>query len=568
VIVGTPMTARDRPEFQATVGLLLTTLPLRLDLRGVASFRQLLVRVRETVLDAFRHKDVPFERIVEVVRARRELGGSPLVQAVFVHHHEPIPLLDLPGIVAVRYPLVAPAAKFDLTMSVTEVDSTMAGNLVYNADLFDRRTAERLCEDFVAICRAAAEDPNRLPEILGVNRGRVAATPPDPAGPGSDLRGSRAVRPAGASSDVKAKAMASLWAEVLGLPSVGVRDDFFDLGGHSLLTLKLLSRIRERFGRELPASALVLRPTVEGLVDLLEAPEGAPLLDEPLVAIRPDGVRAPFFCVSGIGGAGGELERLSRHLDPHRPFYALRPILRDGWAQVDITIEAMAADCAARVKEFVPSGHPIALGGYSFGAVVAYEMAQQLRAGGDEVRPLVILDSVLPNTPGQGRRTPARIAFDTLLNLPPWLLYNVLLSSDRRLYHRLLTKVRAAARAFFQRTGRSEERSPRLDIQRTFGVREMPDWLERSIQAQYRAFRRYTPSPYPGRAILIRSRVPSLVGRRDPTLGWDRMASGGVEVHIVAGSHGTCFEEPLIGRLATVLSHCLDRAEADRYDTA
>ena len=271
VVVGTPMATRDRPEVQGTVGLLLNTLPLRLDLRGVASFREILRRVRETVLDAFMHHDVPFERIVEVARRLRDPGGLPLVQAMFVLHDEPIPLLDLPAVVAERYPIDGPWAKFDLTMSLTKVGSTMAGRLEYNADLFDRTTAVRLCEDFAAICRAAAEDPDRLPEV------------PDPAPALVDAGGSvpgdmarmapprdRSRGPGNCAVPTEA-AMASLWAEVLGLPTVDVRDDFFDIGGHSLLALNLLARIRERFGRELPPSALLRRPTVAGLAELLEA---------------------------------------------------------------------------------------------------------------------------------------------------------------------------------------------------------------------------------------------------------------------------------------------------------
>src|SRR5262249_43563565 len=140
----------------------------------------------ETALDAFLHQDVPFERIVQVARARRELGSSPLVQAMFVLHHEPSPLLHLPGVVAERYPLHSPSAKFDLTLSLTDVGPTMAGRLEYNADLFDRSTAARLCEDFEAICRAAAEDPDRLPTIHGLTVGRTDAGDAPARGPDSN----------------------------------------------------------------------------------------------------------------------------------------------------------------------------------------------------------------------------------------------------------------------------------------------------------------------------------------------------------------------------------------------
>jgi thioesterase domain-containing protein len=346
------------------------------------------------------------------------------------------------------------------------------------------------------------------------------------------------------------------------------RDDFFELGGHSLLALTLFTRIQERFGRELPLSVLLERPTVERLAELLAAGDGGEPAEVPLVTLRPEGTRAPFFCVAGIGCGVEDLDRLSRYLGPDWPVYAFKPWRASGLSEAEATLEAAASRNVARLREVVPRGRPVALGGYSFGGAIAYEMAQQLRAGGDEVRPLVIIDSILPNLPGWGRRSPLQIARDALLNFPYWFTDDLLRSLNRRLYHRLIGKVGAAARALVRWGGRGGQLSGGLDIKGAFGVSKVPDWLERLIQAQYRAFKRYHPRPYPDKVVLIRMRARPLFGRRGPKMGWDRVASGGVEVHTVPGSHGNCFTQPFIGRLAAVLTTCLDQADTDREGTA
>ncbi len=214
---------------------------------------------------------------------------------------------------------------------------------------------------------------------------------------------------------------------------------------------------------------MLQEPTIEGLARLLEATDGSPCLNDPLVAIRPEGPRTPFVFVPGIGG-GDDVERLARYVSPDRPFYTPKDRTDDGPNESEVTIEALAATYVARVREIVPPGRPIALAGYSFGGAIAYEMAQRLLAGGHEVRPLLILDTTLPNVPGRDRRTPLQVASDTLLNLPYWLTDDFLHRRDRRQYRRVVGKLKAARRALIRRCGRTAESSPRLDIQGVFGV--------------------------------------------------------------------------------------------------
>jgi len=199
--------------------------------------------------------------------------------------------------------------------------------------------------------------------------------------------------------------LAEIWQEVLGVERVGISDSFFDLGGHSLLAVLLMARIEKRCGRSLPLAALFAAPTVEALAALLDR-AGAQPGRSPLVAIRPAGRLAPFFCVHPVGGQVLCYLDLVRHLAPDLPFYALQspPDLVPQPAAPPpgpASIEGMAARYLSEVRRVQPRG-PYRLGGWSLGGVIAFEMARQLAAEGERVSFLALIDS-LPPAPEPGR---------------------------------------------------------------------------------------------------------------------------------------------------------------------
>ncbi|HEX7243234.1 MAG TPA: amino acid adenylation domain-containing protein, partial [Longimicrobiaceae bacterium] len=161
VVVGTPIANRPLPELEGLVGFFVNTLALRTDLSGDPTFRELLRRVRETVLGAFAHQDLPFERLVQELAPDRTLAHAPLVQAVFSQGGSsggaPPPFA---GLEATRERVWDPPAKFDLTMTVQELGGALRGELLYDADLFDAATAERMSERFVALLDHAAATPD------------------------------------------------------------------------------------------------------------------------------------------------------------------------------------------------------------------------------------------------------------------------------------------------------------------------------------------------------------------------------------------------------------------------
>jgi amino acid adenylation domain-containing protein len=163
LLVGTPIAGRTRPETESIIGCFVNTLVLRVDASGDPDFATLLGRVRDATVGAYTHQDVPFEKLVEEIEPRRDLGRTPLFQAMFVLQNAPMGELHLPGATLELIELESGTSKFDLTFVAEEVAGE-AGDVLrlvveYSTDLFEEATARRMSMHFEALLRAFVADP-------------------------------------------------------------------------------------------------------------------------------------------------------------------------------------------------------------------------------------------------------------------------------------------------------------------------------------------------------------------------------------------------------------------------
>ncbi len=159
LVVGVPVANRPRAELERLIGFFVNTLALRLDVAGDPSFRKLLGRVRRTVLDAYAHQGLPFERLIQELHVERALDRSPLFQVMLVLQNAPAARLEVPALSASLLEAENRTAKFELTLSVAEGGRGFALLAEYNTDLFDGTTIDRLLADFERLLRAAATSP-------------------------------------------------------------------------------------------------------------------------------------------------------------------------------------------------------------------------------------------------------------------------------------------------------------------------------------------------------------------------------------------------------------------------
>ncbi|MER7830662.1 amino acid adenylation domain-containing protein [Streptomyces sp. NPDC095602] len=208
------------------------------------------------------------------------------------------------------------------------------------------------------------------------------------------------------------RTLTELFAEILEVPGAGPDDDFFLLGGHSLMMVRLVERIRAETGVDLAVRALFDHPTAAALAARIAGdpalhgrfaetpgggavPDGGPVPWEPVLPLRTQGTRVPLFCVHPVVGDGFGYVGLLRALGPDQPVYALQGAGPACGHPRPGTLGGLAAEYTARIREIQPHG-PYRLLGWSFGGVVAHEMAVQLREQGERVDLVALMDSVPP----------------------------------------------------------------------------------------------------------------------------------------------------------------------------
>lgn len=234
------------------------------------------------------------------------------------------------------------------------------------------------------------------------------------------------------------RTLAGFWAELLGVAEVGVEDDFFTLGGHSLIAVRLFAMIRRQWKIDFPISVLFEAPTIARCAALIaerlgpeeEAAAAPAAKADPagprfthLVAMHggDGGPKTPFFLVAGMFGNVLNLRHLAHLLGNDRPFYGLQAKGLFGDAAPHLTIEEAAADCLAEIRQVQPKG-PYLLGGFSGGGLTAWEIGRQLRAIGEDVALMVLLDTPMPVRPELTRPDKAMIKLAELRHGGPKFL--------------------------------------------------------------------------------------------------------------------------------------------------
>jgi len=339
--------------------------------------------------------------------------------------------------------------------------------------------------------------------------------------------------------------IAKIWNDVLATSAVSVQSDFFDLGGDSLALLNLFAAIEGRFSRRLTLDALSGGLTIARLAQLLSQDEKTSASPEIIVPLQPMGDLPPFFCVHGIGGDVFHLQRLASHMGTTRPFLGLR---RPSDSSSE-TLNEMAIRYVAAMLRWQPVG-PYYLGGHSFGATVAYEMAVQLLAQGHQVGRLVIIDQRRP-----GWRPNVRSVLSALHRILGHIPYR--LSYE-------LARIPAADR--WQHIRRTLSRwskaavGNRGDAAFMFNLTD-PEQIA-VFEANLRALRSYRPTAVPLPIILFRAKVRLLSHfALDSSLGWRDFTKGEVSVCMLPGDHASIMAEPMVGRLAKMISDELDDAQ-------
>jgi thioesterase domain-containing protein/acyl carrier protein len=362
-----------------------------------------------------------------------------------------------------------------------------------------------------------------------------------------------------APSDPVESMLVEAWGDLLGVENIGVNDDFFDLGGHSLIAVRLFNRVKKAYGVELGLAVLFEAPTIAKLAAIIRAEAGitpeapdavAPAAEtaarparsswSALVPIQTEGNGTPLFCVHGMNGNVLNFRDLAVRLGKDRPFYGLQAVGLNGVDKPHETIEEMASHYIEEMRRVQPRG-PYLIAGYSGGGLVAFEMAHQLRAAGEEVALLAMLDTFAPT-----------FLHKTSLDRVWWFLRGVRANGAPFVVRWLRVK----ARRRFLRLVRGAADMP-LAREQLPADSQTVDLGDAFVAAQ----NRYILRPLADVPVdMFRATLRAEDGYVPRDMGWGPYALGGVRVWEVPGGHESMCLEPNVHVLSAHLRQAIERA--------
>ena len=311
------------------------------------------------------------------------------------------------------------------------------------------------------------------------------------------------------------KKLAAIWTKVLGVEDIGIYESFFDLGGHSILGIQMLTQIEQQFGRTYGLNLLFRSPTIAELAVELsgEQVENVAAELKNVTPIKREGNRVPLFCVHGDEAN----HLLPRYLSNDQPFYGTVHQGEDGMPMRFTSVEAIATHYIEELQRLVPQG-PYNICGYSFGGLVAFEVARQLRQQGHEVPLVIMLDSYAPEP------------------------FAHVMQEERKFYEPVKKTVMRALINSIHGAGKV------LPMKlRNFNI----------IDTYDRATPEYKAAPYDGDVAVIKA-----VGSPGPPdMGWRKHVRGNLILRNIEGDHYNIIKEPLVADLAKVMEGIIVRKE-------
>jgi len=351
------------------------------------------------------------------------------------------------------------------------------------------------------------------------------------------------------SEDETARQLAHIWQDLLGVDSIGLDENYFDLGGDSSLAVHMFAQVEEVFKIKLPLATLYDAPTIGELARILRG-EASATGWSPLVAIQPAGSRPPFFCFHGAGGNVLIYRHLSLHLGSDQPLYGLQCQGLDGSCPPLKRIEDMAALYVKEIRRARPHG-PYFLGGYCMGGTLAFEVAQQFQAEGEPIALLALFDTM------------------DWSKIPVTLWGKSYHAWQRLVFHAVsVLDLDSAGKAKFFREKMDVLRS-RIPVWRgmlfaRFGSGSGTAKSESRVLGEIwktndRAVWQYVPQLYPGKVTDFRPAKQYRILNK-PGAKWDRLAKGGQEVVVLPVYPACMLLDPFVEHLAAALRKSIDAA--------
>lgn len=529
IIVCTPMAGRHRAQTKQLIGYINNILPLRTDLSGNLSFRDLLGRVRQVALGAYKNLDIPFQTITEFPN----LAHTPLTRVMFALQPSPCQNLTLSELTITYlnfHYIHNGTANFDLSLFAEATEDTLAIGLDYKIDLFDETTIAEILANFQELLKCVAVKPEScLSSFQALIKTRQKQLSNEVIETTETNKAYQEPR-----NELELQ-LTRIFEKVLNIKQIGIQDDFFNLGGHSLSALRLMSEIQETLHKQLPLTTLLKASTVECLASLISQ-DGWTTPWSSLVPIQTNGSKSPLFLIAPGASTAIQFLDLARFLGKDQPVYCLQAQDVEKGQVSYSNIEDLASFYIQQIQTIQREGPYILGGRCASGNVIAFEMAQQLQALGQKVKPILMID-------------PWKDAFKSFFPAPPKTQksYRYYLKRLKHYLKRgellslLLRKTRL--QMIIKKFTESSKTNHNLRIQTVANNHKL-------------ALHNYQPKVFSGKIILFVSeeRLKFLHIYKS----WQDLCTEKLEIHIISAGHGNMLNAPDISHLGAELKPYLE----------
>lgn len=624
VIAGRPADLRGA---ESMIGLLINTLPLRVRISPQSELLEWLRHIQDKALEI---QQYDYSLLMKVQAWSGLPRSLPLFNDILVFENYPIqPVLsaqlgglricDIRSIEQTNYPI---------TVAVTPGEQLNL-KILYYPDRFDPAVIQPLLDHLRQVLESMIAEPNqRISSLLTLNQ----SGPDQPSGswPGKTkdypvqaslppmsgqhvewVPGNVDVTPGEGSvyrSTQLENFIAQIWEKLLKTDKIGIHDNFFDLGGDSLLGAICIQQLQDKLQETIPLAAIFEASTVFELTRYLDQkfPAGVArllgttavissaveetVIPSTIVPIQPEGSKPPLFCIHPAGGIVFPYYTLVPYLSKDQPLYGIQDASLYEVRSTPKSIEAMAADYLKALKTVQPEG-PYHLLGWSVGGVLAYEMAQQLTRHGQQVALLILLDTPAPTL----AKTPqSRISIkEVLQQITSWV--QVLPNRVQQVGAAILPIASYIRSGLFLLTtsvkhnGTRSSKNPTIDDllgwvgldtwrSRLLSKAEVANIVSQNaslllvempevrrilelVREHRRLAQQYASKPYWGQIILFHAVPPEQSDRAgDSMMGWGELAQRGVEVHTIKANHVALLVKPYVEILVRELKACLDQS--------
>jgi amino acid adenylation domain-containing protein len=343
------------------------------------------------------------------------------------------------------------------------------------------------------------------------------------------------------------KLLTDIWAEALGIKKIGIYDNFFEIGGHSLIAVKVMTKIERVTGKRLPLASLFEKPTIEKMALLVDI-DGQSITWDSLVLIKPQGNKMPLYIVHGAGLNVLLFNAVAMGLSPDQPVYGLQAKGLNGVDEPFCKIEDMAAHYIEAIMRQNPDG-PYALAGFSFGGIIAWEMARQLEVLGKEVKMLAVFDTYAYKTSFYDP-APVKIMKKAGFYLNS-ILHTLKFTTGFKstITDKSILLKRKLLRYYWKIAPGNNQNKTGF-----FGYAYKID------KCNFDALKRYRFKPHNIEVNVFRAETRTFYVEDKKYMGWKPYALKGVNIHKIPGEHNTIFKAPNDKIFADVLQKCLNKA--------